>query len=80
MSSIERPKESEGNDEFDYEIENKYLLDLKKNFEEKFKKDVNINVEIDQTLIGGLKIQLADKVWDLSLKSKLEKMALALIK
>ena len=63
-----------------YEIENKYLTELKENLEDKFKKDVKINVKLDQTLIGGLKIQLADKVWDLSLKSKLEKMALALIK
>jgi len=36
------------------------------------KKDVNVEFEVDETLIGGFKIEIADKLYDASVAHKLE--------
>ena len=37
--------------------------------------DVNITTHVNKDLIGGLKIKTKNKVWDLSVKAKIEKLA-----
>ncbi|HWQ38965.1 MAG TPA: F0F1 ATP synthase subunit delta [Burkholderiales bacterium] len=46
----------------------------------RYQKQISPTVSIDPELIGGVRIQVGDKVWDASVRGKLQKMAAALTK
>lgn len=43
--------------------------------QKKLGNDVTISTHVNKDLIGGLKIKTKNKVWDLSVKAKIEKLA-----
>ena len=46
----------------------------------RFKRKINATVTVDPELIGGIKVEVGDKVWDASVRGKLQTMAAALTK
>ena len=54
------------------ELTDKQLDDLTKSIEKKFNAKAAPTVKIDEKLIGGVKIQVGDQVYDGSLRSKLD--------
>jgi F0F1-type ATP synthase delta subunit len=42
--------------------------------------DLSPIVDVDSELIGGIKVQVGDKVWDASVRGRLQEMAAALTK
>ena len=46
----------------------------------RFKRKINATVTVDPELIGGIKVEVGDKVWDASVRGRLQTMALALTK
>ena len=61
-----------------YPMPDDQLVGLVKRLEEKFKKKVNATVNVDPSLIGGVKIVIGDDVIDASVHGKLQAMAFAL--
>ena len=54
------------------------LEELVANLEIKFKRKIEAKVSIDPELIGGVKVEIGDEVLDVSIRGKLEAMAVAL--
>lgn len=46
----------------------------------RFQKNINPAVNVDSDLIGGIKVQVGDKVWDASVRGSLQQMAATLTK
>ena len=46
----------------------------------RFKRKINATVTVDPDLIGGIKVEVGDKVWDASVRGRLQTMAAALSK
>ena len=46
----------------------------------RFKRKINATVTIDPELIGGIKVEVGDKVWDASVRGRLQAMAVTLSK
>jgi F-type H+-transporting ATPase subunit delta len=46
----------------------------------RYQKNVNPSVSVDPELIGGVRVQVGDKVWDASVRGRLQNMAAALTK
>jgi F-type H+-transporting ATPase subunit delta len=46
----------------------------------RFKRKINATETVDPELIGGIKVEVGDKVWDASVRGRLQTMALALSK
>lgn len=46
----------------------------------RFKRKINATVTVDPELIGGVKVEVGDKVWDASVRGKLQTMAANLTK
>ena len=46
----------------------------------RFKRKINATVTVDPELIGGVKVEVGDKVWDASVRGKLQTMAATLTK
>ena len=46
----------------------------------RFKRNINATVTIDPELIGGIKVEVGDKVWDASVRGRLQTMAVTLSK
>ena len=46
----------------------------------RFKRKINATVAIDPELIGGIKVEVGDKVWDASVRGRLQTMAVTLTK
>jgi F-type H+-transporting ATPase subunit delta len=46
----------------------------------RFKRKINATVTVDPDLIGGIKVEVGDKVWDASIRGKLQTMAVTLTK
>lgn len=46
----------------------------------RFKRKINATVTVDAELIGGIKVEVGDKVWDASVRGKLQTMAVTLSK
>lgn len=61
-----------------YPMSKSQLDDLVKRLEEKFKKKVEASADVDQELIGGVRIVIGDDVIDASVRGKLQAMAFAL--
>jgi F-type H+-transporting ATPase subunit delta len=45
-----------------------------------FKRKINATVTVDPDLIGGIKVEVGDKVWDASVRGRLQTMAATLTK
>jgi F-type H+-transporting ATPase subunit delta len=54
------------------------LKDLVADLEARFKRKIEPRVSIDPELIGGVKVEIGDEVLDVSVRGKLEAMAVAL--
>lgn len=46
----------------------------------RFKRKINATVTVDPDLIGGIKVEVGDKVWDASVLGRLQSMAVTLTK
>jgi len=46
----------------------------------RFKRKINATVTVDPDLIGGVKVEVGDKVWDASVRGRLQTMAATLTK
>ncbi len=46
----------------------------------RFKRKINATVTVDPELIGGIKVEVGDQVWDASVRGKLQTMAATLTK
>jgi F-type H+-transporting ATPase subunit delta len=46
----------------------------------RFKRKINATVTVDSDLIGGIKVEVGDKVWDASVRGRLQTMAATLTK
>jgi len=54
------------------------LADLSATLEKRFVRKLNLRVEIDASLIGGIRVVVGDEVLDTSVKARLEQMKAAL--
>ena len=56
-----------------YDLDSKVIYSLSKQLSDKYKKQIEPEVTLDEEMIGGIKIQIDDKVYDNSVKSQLIK-------
>ncbi|HEV8646234.1 MAG TPA: F0F1 ATP synthase subunit delta [Burkholderiales bacterium] len=76
--------EDEG--KLDAKISSAYALDdVQRNqvvnlLSSRFKRKINATVTVDPELIGGIKVEIGDKVWDASVRGRLQTMAVTLSK
>jgi F-type H+-transporting ATPase subunit delta len=61
-----------------YPMNDEQLKDLVARLEKKFKHKLEPSVTVDRELIGGVKVEVGDEIWDASVKGKLENMAFSL--
>ena len=54
------------------------LADLSTTLEKSFGRKLNVSVELDVALIGGIRVVVGDEVLDTSVKARLEQMKSAL--
>jgi F-type H+-transporting ATPase subunit delta len=62
-----------------FPIEPATLADLSASLEKRFGRKLNVSVEADASLIGGIRVVVGDEVLDTSVKARLEQMKAALI-
>lgn len=55
------------------------LADLATTLEKRFGRKLNLSVELDSSLIGGIRVVVGDEVLDTSVKARLEQMKVALV-
>jgi F-type H+-transporting ATPase subunit delta len=63
-----------------FPLENAQLEQLVALLSSHYRKKINPSVSVDSDLIGGIKVQVGDKVWDASVRGRLQDMAAALMK
>ena len=56
------------------EIQEKYKKELEEKLNEKLNKEVILNYEQNEDILGGLVVKIEDKVIDLSLKTKFDNL------
>lgn len=54
------------------------LVDIRQTLEKRFNRKLNFSVKLDESLIGGIRIEVGDEVLDTSVKARLEQMKAAL--
>ena len=62
-----------------FALEGAALADLAATLEKRFDKKLNLKVELEPELIGGVRVVVGDEVLDTSVKARLEQMKVALI-
>ena len=62
-----------------FALEGEALADLAITLEKRFDRKLNLTVELDPALIGGVRVVVGDEVLDTSVKARLEQMKVALI-
>jgi F-type H+-transporting ATPase subunit delta len=62
-----------------FALEAAALADLSATLEKRFGKKLNIKVELEPDLIGGVRVVVGDEVLDTSVKARLEQMKVALV-
>ncbi|MEO8022585.1 F0F1 ATP synthase subunit delta [Polaromonas sp.] len=62
-----------------FPLEGAALADLAATLEKRFGRKLNLSVEIEPALIGGVRVVVGDEVLDTSVKARLEQMKVALI-
>lgn len=58
-----------------YALTEQSIKEITDILKKKLGNDVSISTNVNQDLIGGLKIKTKNKVWDLSVRAKIEKLA-----
>jgi len=61
-----------------YSVDGAALADLSALLEKRFARKLNVSVEIDPELIGGVRVVVGDEVLDTSVKARLDQMKVAL--
>ena len=61
-----------------FPVETAALADIGTALEKRFGRKLNVSVQIDETLIGGVRVVVGDEVLDTSVKARLEQMKAAL--
>ena len=61
-----------------FPIESAALVDLAATLEKRFDRKLNLKVELEPALIGGIRVVVGDEVLDTSVKARLEQMRAAL--
>ena len=61
-----------------FEIDSAALADLKATLEKRFERKLNVSVQLEPDLIGGIRVVVGDEVLDSSVKASLEQMKMAL--
>ena len=61
-----------------YEISDAQLAELKTSLEKRFAAKLDLHVQIEPALIGGVRVVVGDEVLDTSVKARLERMKVAL--
>lgn len=61
-----------------FEMDEEQLKKLVADLERKFKRKIEAKVQVDSELIGGVKVEVGDEIFDASIRGKLEAMANAL--
>ena len=62
-----------------FALDAKALADLSATLEKRFGKKLNVTVELQPELIGGVRVVVGDEVLDTSVKARLEQMKIALV-
>jgi F-type H+-transporting ATPase subunit delta len=62
-----------------FAIDGAALADVKATLEKRFGRKLNVSVELQPALIGGIRVVVGDEVLDTSVKARLEQMKVALI-
>lgn len=62
-----------------FPLEGQALADLAATLEKRFGRKLNLKVELEPALIGGVRVVVGDEVLDTSVKARLEQMKVALI-
>ncbi|MGH6639369.1 MAG: F0F1 ATP synthase subunit delta [Polaromonas sp.] len=62
-----------------FALEGAALADLAATLEKRFGRKLNLKVELEPALIGGVRVVVGDEVLDTSVKARLEQMKVALI-
>ena len=62
-----------------FALEGSALADLAATLEKRFDRKLNLKVELEPALIGGVRVVVGDEVLDTSVKARLEQMKVALI-
>lgn len=63
-----------------YALDDAQLQHIVSLLSKRFQKNINPAVNVDPDLIGGIKVQVGDKVWDASVRGSLQQMAATLTK
>jgi F-type H+-transporting ATPase subunit delta len=63
-----------------YPLQEQQLEQIVNILAKRYKKQISPTVGVDSELIGGIKVQVGDKVWDASVRGRLQEMAAALTK
>lgn len=61
-----------------YPLDEKQLDQIVSLLAKRYNKKISPTVDVDSELIGGIKVQVGDKVWDASVRGRLQNMAVAL--
>jgi F-type H+-transporting ATPase subunit delta len=61
-----------------FPIEGAQLADVTATLEKRFKRKLNVRVQVKPELIGGIRVTVGDEVLDTSVKARLEQMKVAL--
>jgi F-type H+-transporting ATPase subunit delta len=61
-----------------FPIDGSALSDLAVQLEKRFARKLNVSTQIDESLIGGVRVVVGDEVMDTSIKARLEQMKVAL--
>jgi F-type H+-transporting ATPase subunit delta len=61
-----------------FEMDDAALVDLAAVLEKRFDRKLNVSVELQPELIGGIRVVVGDEVLDSSVKARLEQMKVAL--
>ncbi len=62
-----------------FALDDAALADLSATLEKRFGKKLNLSVELQPELIGGVRVVVGDEVLDTSVKARLEQMKMALV-
>lgn len=63
-----------------YPLQDQQLEQIVNILAKRYNKKISPTVGVDSELIGGIKVQVGDKVWDASVRGRLQEMAAALTK
>ena len=61
-----------------FDIDSAALAELKVTLEKRFERKLNVSVQLEPDLIGGIRVVVGDEVLDSSVKASLEQMKMAL--